>query len=246
MAEANIDIYKELLDPSNSLLERFKETAPGSSKHCINVEAMCDAICSELPELDKNLLRLAARFHDVGKMFNPEYFIENQKGEENPHDKLDPFISYQLITRHVSDGAAILVQHNFPLPVIDVVLQHHGNSVMYFFFHKSKSSAEENFRYKFKPPQTIEAAVLMIVDIVESTARSLYSNGKLNDSKTRKKVVEDTVDRLQIDGQIDNIKVGVLRIVKKILPRELDSFYHDRIDYPEQKNILAPSNHVET
>jgi len=237
MSEGNIDIYKELLDLSHPLLDKFKESAPGSAKHCSNVETMCDAICSELPELDKNLLRVAARFHDIGKMFNPNYFIENQKGEENPHDKVDPFVSYQLITRHVSDGAAILVQYEFPLEVINVVLQHHGNAVMYFFFNKSKCTEEENFRYKFRQPQTTEAAVLMIADVVESTARSLYSNAKLSDSKARKKVVEESVDRLIADGQLDNIKVGVLKVVKKVLPRELDSFYHDRIDYPDQKPV---------
>ena len=229
--------YKQFLDSDYPLLEKFREIAPGSFKHSQNVADMCELIAKEL-DLDSNLMKVAGLYHDVGKMLNPQMFAENQD-EENPHDKLKPDISYQIISRHLSDSILILFNYNFPVDVIKMVSQHHGNTVVKYFFDKSKSEIEDNYRYKCKQPETDEAAILMIVDSVEATARSLASvNGKMENSEKRHAVVDNIIMRLEEDGQLDNIKVGVLKVIRKVLYKELDSLYHRRVAYPEEEEIV--------
>ncbi|MCK9556091.1 HD domain-containing protein [Candidatus Pacearchaeota archaeon] len=230
--------YKDFYDNSNPLLEKFKDIAPSSFKHCNNVANFCDSIAGELPDdiVNKDRLRCSAIFHDVGKIFNPKYFCENLVGEEeNPHDKMDPYLSYQIISRHVSDGAALLLEWNFPLDVIKNVLHHHGSCVIHYFYCKSKSTDEDVYRYKFSSPPTVESAILMICDVVESTARSLYIRNELNDEETKVKLVSDTIEKLTDDGQIDKLELGIVRVVRRILPKELSSIYHKRVEYPEEK-----------
>jgi len=228
--------YKEFLEITFPLLEKFREITPSSFKHCSAVEGICAAVGSEIDDLTSEALRCAARFHDVGKMFNPHYFIENQDGTNNPHDELDPLMSYQIITRHVSDSVLVLVQYDFPKDVIDIVSQHHGNTIVQFFFQKSGLANEEAYRYKCRPPATTEAAILMIVDAVEATARSVYQKGLMDTPESRKQVVTDTIERLSEDSQLDHLKLGVLKIIKRVITRELDALFHKRIPYPEDES----------
>jgi len=233
----NVDkeTYKSLCDPSHALLEKFKVVAPASFKHCLNVSNLCDSVANELPEflVDRDRLRCSAVYHDIGKIFNPKYFFENLTGdEENPHDKLDPYISYQLISRHVSDGVAILMECEFPVEIIRNILHHHGNSVVHYFFCKSKDVEEDVYRYKFASPPTVESAILMICDIVESTAKAKYPNGEIDDLDSKIKLVSNTIESLTDDGQIDKLELGVVRVIRRILPRELEAIYHKRPEYP--------------
>lgn len=224
--------YQEFLSDTHPLMEKFKNIAPASLKHCQNVAFICDSIATEIQDVNKELLHVAALYHDVGKLMSPNYYIENQTGE-NLHEDLPPRVSYELITRHVSDSAALLASYNSPVEVIQVILEHHGTSVVRYFQKKS-SDDEENYRYKWNPPSTKESAILMIVDVVEATAKSLSQSGKLGDSRdNHQTLVEDTIDRLVDDGQLDVLTYGVARIIKKILPRELESLYHKRVDYDE-------------
>ena len=229
--------YSKYLDQGHPLLERFKNTAPASLKHCQNVYSICESVCTELPEINKDVLRVAALYHDVGKLMAPKFFTENQDGD-NPHDNLEPNISYQMITRHVSDSAALLVQYGFPIEIIQVVLQHHGTKVVEYFYNKAQkdniSANEENYRYKLQIPQSTEAVVLMIVDIIEATAKSLNSAGKLA-TMDRKQFVRETIQELSTDRQLDNVRHGILMTLEEIIPRELDSIFHKRIDYDEAK-----------
>jgi putative nucleotidyltransferase with HDIG domain len=226
--------YKQYLDSDYPLLEKFREIAPGSFKHSQNVADMCELIAKEL-NLDGNLMKVAGLYHDVGKMLNPQMFTENQD-KDNPHDKLDPTISYQVISRHLSDSVLILFNYNFPVEIIKIISQHHGNTIVKYFYDRSKSKIEDNYRYKCKQPETDEAAILMIVDSVEATARSLAGvNGKMEDPEKRHAVVDNTIMKLEEDGQLDNIKVGVLKVIRKVLYRELDSLYHRRVTYPEDE-----------
>jgi len=224
--------YKDYLD-GHALLERFKAIAPASLKHCQNVASMCEAVAIELPDLDRELLKVAALYHDVGKLMHPQYFSENQNGGGNPHDELDPHISYLIITRHVSDSAALLAQYHFPQEVIDIVMQHHGNSVVQSFFDKADTTEETNFRYKWDPPQTTEAAILMVADRIEATAKSRYASGKL-DKEGRGEFVHRVIEELIEDDQLDRIAVGVLKVLRRVIPRELDSLYHKRVDFEEE------------
>jgi membrane-associated HD superfamily phosphohydrolase len=170
-------------------------------------------------------------------MNSPDLFSENQVGK-NPHDDLDPQISFHLITRHVGDTTLMLLQiPDFPekIKLMQIVSQHHGNSILRFFHQKAKPAAEDAFRYKCLPPQTIEAAVLMICDSVEATSRALDSNEKLEETKDRRSVVNTTVERLTNDKQLEEIKVGEIRRIKSVLFKELENMYHKRELYGDDK-----------
>jgi putative nucleotidyltransferase with HDIG domain len=197
-------IYKQYLEADYPLLEMFREVAPGSFKHSQNVANIVESIAIEL-KLNVDLMKISALYHDVGKMINPKFFSENQEND-NPHDKLEPWMSYQIISRHVSDTIAILLNYDFPRKVMKIISQHHGDTVLRYFYDKSQAGSDEMYRYKCtKKPECDESAILMIVDSVEATARSLSSNGKLDDAKSRRSLVDATVNRLVDDSQLDNM-----------------------------------------
>lgn len=236
----NTELIKKFLDTSNTLMEEFRKRAPGSQAHGENVARICSSVANEYGNLREEYLKVAALYHDIGKMFYPLHFIENQNGEYNPHDELNPYMSYHLITRHVSDSVAILAQYEIPAVVLQIVMQHHGNTVVQYFYNRAENQAKGEsvdkvaFRYPFCKPDTTEAAILMIVDVIESTARSLHSAGRLDTTETRIAVINDTIDRLADDDQLDNIPFGVIKTIKRVLPRELDALFHKRIDYSNE------------
>ena len=175
-------------------------------------------------------MQVAAQYHDIGKMFAPKFFIENQSANENPHDDLAPEISYTVITRHVSDSVAIHINdHTFPRDIIEIISQHHGTSVLKYFFDKSKSDDEECYRYKTNKPSSIESAVLMIADRVEATAKALSGNDNFNTMD----IVETTINDLLNDGQLDLVymKLGDLKIIKEVFSKELEGTNQKRVDY---------------
>jgi membrane-associated HD superfamily phosphohydrolase len=169
-------------------------------------------------------------------MFNPKYFTENQLEDENPHEKLDPLISYQIITRHISDTALILLNDsNFPRKLIKIATQHHGNSILKFFFNKSGSDVEDLFRYKGERPTCVEAAILMICDSIEARSRSEVQSGKGSFDPTN--VIEDTINSLLSDGQLDDVvmRLGDLQKIKDALAKELEGTFQKRVDYNKAK-----------
>jgi hypothetical protein len=227
----NSEELKKFLDSDFPLLEKFRDKAPGSYRHSQNVANICESIASEL-DLDNTLIKVAALYHDVGKINAPQYFSENQEDDLNPHDNLEPAISYQIISRHVSDSIMFLLPYkDIPREVLNIISQHHGDTIIKAFYNKSKNKVDGNFRYKSKSPQSTEAAVLMIADSVEATSRSMYHSGKMNTNDDRKKIVNSTVERLVDDDQLDNMKIGILKKVKKVLIKELESIYHKRVSY---------------
>lgn len=230
------DEFKKYLEPDFPLLEAFRELAPGSFKHSQNVANICELIAMDLG-LNVDLMKVVGLYHDIGKMHNPKMFSENQE-EDNPHDKLEPQVSYQMISRHVGDSILILLNNDFPTELIKIISQHHGNTIIRYFYDKSKSQIEDHYRYKSKRPESDEAAILMIVDSVEATARSLSSNGKMDEPNNRKNLVDNTINRLTDDDQLDNIKMGVLKVIRKVLYKELDSMYHRRVSYPDDEETI--------
>ena len=231
------DILRSFLDPKFPYLEEFRKMAPGTHKHCVNTASFCESIALDL-KIDEVVLKVAAMYHDIGKINNPDIFSENQNGKKSIHDDLDPLISYELITRHVGDSILYLLQiENMPRGVLDIISQHHGNTVLKFFYKKSDTKIDDLFRYKCSPPQSVEAAILMICDSVEATARALANNGSLDTTSDRKKVVDATIQRLMDDDQLDNMKVGELKIVKRVLCRELENTYHKREIYGDEKTV---------
>lgn len=231
-------IYKQFLESDFPLMELFRERAPGSFKHSQNVSNIVESIAIEL-KLNADLMKVSALYHDVGKMINPTFFSENQEGA-NPHDNLDPWVSYQIISRHVSDTIAILLNYDFPRKVMKIVSQHHGDTVLRYFYDKSQAGSDELYRYKCtRKPECDEAAILMIVDSVEATARSLASNGKLESSDERRKMVDVTINRLVEDSQLDSMKIGTLKVIRKVLYKELESIYHKRVSYADDEQTLG-------
>ena len=233
MEEGKSSELKQYLDPEYPLLDKFKSTCPGTYRHSINVADLCESVASDLG-LDTVLMRVCATYHDIGKMVNPKYFTENQNGEGNPHDHLEPHISYQLITRHVADSVFILLNEtDLPKDVLEIISEHHGDSVLKAIYKKTDSKNEDSFRYKCPKPSGVYASILMISDAVEATARSV--SDKLTTPEAKAKVVKETIDRLRDDKQLDEMKVGTLRQVQQRLVRELDGIYHTRLDYAKDE-----------
>jgi putative nucleotidyltransferase with HDIG domain len=236
--EKEKDGLKELLETSYPLLQKFREICPGTYKHSQAITSMVEGISIDL-ELDVTFMKIAATYHDIGKMMNPKCFSENQLDDENMHDKIDPYISFQLISRHVSDTAFILLHNGkFPEELIRIASQHHGTSVMKYFFKQSGSDIEDHYRYKGTKPTCVEAAILMICDCLEARTRA--------EAQSRKSafnphiIIEDTINDLLSDGQLDDVvmRLGDLQKIKDSLAKELQGTYQKRVDYAKVKEKL--------
>lgn len=223
----------DLLDTSYPLIQEFREICPGSYKHAQSLVSMIEGISLEL-DLDVIFMKVIALYHDIGKSINPKYFTENQLDDEDMHEKLDPWVSYQIITRHVSDGVNILVNDsNFNRDLIQVISQHHGTGILKYFYDKSKSNDHDKYRYKGSKPKCVESAVLMITDHIEAMSRSLFQSNELDPGK----VIDDTINELIDDSQLDAVymKLGDLKKIKDALAKELEGIYQKRVDYKKVK-----------
>jgi hypothetical protein len=232
--EIESEKIKNFVDPKFPLLEKFRTVAPGTFRHSQNVSLLCEAVAVEM-DLDPLFMKVCSMYHDIGKMNNPLYFSENQNGT-NYHENIPPNISYEIISKHVGDGVVILLNiDDMPKKVMEVVSQHHGDTVIKYFYEKDEKGVKDNYRYKCIQPQTIEAAILMICDSIEATARSLSSNGKLESQSERKSLINSTIQRLVEDDQLDNMRVGELKVIKRVLYKEIENIYHKREEYPSEK-----------
>lgn len=231
----DITIDKKLFDQTYPLLDKFKTLAPGTFKHSQNIVNMCETVAVEL-DLNVDVIKCAALYHDCGKMNNPLFFAENQDGT-NIHDELDPVMSYQIITRHVGDSIIHLLQvPEIPHDVIEIISQHHGDTILQAFHNKDKTAPEDKYRYKCSKPVSAESLILMLCDSIEATTRALYNGGN-GDEDFILKAVKGTISRLMDDQQLDNMKIGVLNTTKKILIKELESIYHKRVNYEETPTV---------
>lgn len=229
--EFDHEVYdlKFLVDPKNSFMEKLRDKAPGTYKHCQNVAGLCEAVALEL-DIDSSVMRVLGMYHDAGKISCPECFYENQNGSGNMHDKLDPIISFHLISKHIADGSLILCQmDDFPSELITPITQHHGNTIIKSLANTASGIEEDMFRYKnTNPPTTLEAAVLMICDSVEATIRGKEHAKQSIDTDDINDIIINTIDRLEVDDQLDEIRVGDLKRIKRALKRDLESKYHNR------------------
>jgi len=232
----------ELSDLSHPLLRELARRAPSTYNHSINVGAIAEAAADSIGARGL-LVRVGAYFHDIGKMLKPNYFIENQREAENRHETLEPTISSLIIIAHVKDGADLARQHHLPEPIIDFIEQHHGTTLVEYFYERAKEKREgqaennkvdeNNFRYPGPAPQTKEAAVLMLADAVESAVRSLKDPAP----SRIEAVVRDIAERKLHEGQFDetNLTLRELRTIEDSLIRSLVAMYHGRIKYPERR-----------
>ncbi len=232
----------ELTNVSHPLLQELVRRAPGTYNHSLSVatigEAAADAIGA-----NGLLVRVGAYFHDIGKMLKPEYFIENMiEGQDNPHNNLTPAMSALIIIGHVRDGAELAEQHNLPQNLIDFIEQHHGTTLVEYFYHEAAAHADEDhrtdaeestFRYPGPRPQSRETGVMMLADAVESASRTLSDP---TPSRIQSLVREITLKRL-LDGQFDDcgLTMNDLRVVQESIVKTLLAVHHGRIRYPDQK-----------
>ncbi len=232
----------ELGDVAHPLLQELIRRAPGTYNHSINVASMAEAAAESIGAQGL-LVRVGAYFHDIGKILKPQYFIENQAEGSNRHESLVPAMSTLIIIAHVKDGADLARQHHLPLPIIDFIQQHHGTTLVEYFYRRASqdqerdpdaASVDENtFRYPGPRPQTKEAGILMLADAVESASRVLVEP---TPSRIESLVQELAMKRL-LDGQLDEsgLTLSEVRIVQESLVKSLTAVYHGRVKYPEQK-----------
>jgi cyclic-di-AMP phosphodiesterase PgpH len=232
----------ELGDVAHPLLQELVRRAPGTYNHSINVASIAQAAADRIGA-NGLLVRVGAYFHDIGKMLKPQYFIENQSDRSNRHESLVPAMSTLIIIAHVKDGADLARQHHLPQSVIDFIMQHHGTTLVEYFFDRAHRRSESDpdaaevdevsFRYPGPKPQTKEAAVLMIADAVEGATRSLHDPAP---SRIENLVHEIALKRL-LDGQFDEcgITLKELHLVQESIVKSLIAMYHGRVKYPDQK-----------
>lgn len=226
----------ELSNPNQPLLKKFLLQAPGTYHHSILVGNLAESAAEKI-YANPLLARVGAYYHDVGKTERPYYFKENQFGIENPHDKLQPMQSVKIITSHTTDGIKLGKEYKLPKEIIDIIEQHHGDTLVAYFYHKYKEenpdiniSADE-FRYKGKKPQTKEAAIIMLADSTEAAVRSIK---ELSSEKINKMVTKVVQGKLN-DGQLDqcNITLKEIQLIIDAFTNVLTGIHHDRIEYPD-------------
>jgi putative nucleotidyltransferase with HDIG domain len=227
----------ELADPAHPLLKKLLQVAPGTYNHSIQMGNLAEA-AAEAIGANPLLARVGAYYHDIGKTVRPEYFVENQIYVDNPHDRLSPNLSKLAITAHVRDGEHLGKVYGLPQPVIDIMKQHHGTSVLAYFFHKARESAkepvyEESYRYEEQKPRSKEAAIIMLADSVEAAVRAM-------ENPTRRKiqgVIQEIVKQKVQDTQ------GDLHKIRDSFDVSLLGLVGHRIKYPDarDKSTRAPS-----
>ncbi len=227
----------ELLNINHPLLKQMMYEAPGTYQHCMNVAALAEGAAQRIGA-DPLLARVGALYHDVGKLRRPLYFMENQHGE-NIHDTLSPEESASIIISHQKDSATILTKHKLPSAVVRIASEHHGSSLVSYFYHKAAAGTEEvdkrRFRYPGNNPSTKESAVVMLADCCEAGVRSLGECTK----ETREAMVHKIVWS-KLCGE-DNLLAGApltfleLSEIERSFLRTFGGLMHDRIEYPEEK-----------
>ncbi len=224
----------ELSDTNSKLLKELSNKAPGTFHHSLNVANIAEAAANEIGA-NAMLVRVGALYHDVGKIKNPTFFIENQVNGINPHDNLSPKESARVIVNHAINGIEVAKKYNIPDRVIDFIRTHHGTSTVYYFYKKEQESNPDvdikDFQYPGPVPFSKETAVLMMADSVEAASKSLQQpTSSLIDN-----FVEKIIDKQMSEGQFLNADITFKEIqqIKKVMKRKLNNIYHLRVEYPE-------------
>lgn len=233
----------ELGDIAHPLLQELVQRAPGTYNHSINVASIAEAAAESIGA-NGLLVRVGSYFHDIGKMLKPQYFVENQGEDGNRHESLLPAMSTLIIIAHVKDGADLARQHHLPKSIVDFILQHHGTTLVEYFYNRASKQSEVNphggevdegsYRYPGPKPQTREAAVLMLADAVESASRTLQEPAPARIEN----LVEKIAMKRLLDGQFDDCQLTLqeLRTIQKSLVKSLTAMYHGRVKYPGQQS----------
>jgi putative nucleotidyltransferase with HDIG domain len=231
----------EVGDVAHPLLQELVRRAPGTYNHSINVASLAESAAEAIGARGL-LVRVGAYFHDVGKMLKPAYFVENQ-GKENRHESLVPAMSTLIIIAHVKEGVELARQYNLPQPIVDLIAEHHGTTLVEFFFRRAEERSqsdpngeevdEQTYRYPGPKPSTRESAVMMLADATESASRTLTEPTPARIAN----LVHDLAMKRLLDGQFDEcgLTLEELGIVEQSLVKSLTAVYHGRVKYPDQR-----------
>ncbi len=242
----------ELAHPNQPLLYRLAREAPGTYHHSIMVSNLAESAVEHVGG-DPLFTRVAVLYHDVGKVLRPSFFVENQANRANVHDALDPRTSARIIQEHVIDGVRLGKKAHLPQTIIDVIQQHHGTSLIKYFYTEALNNGEDvdesDFRYPGPKPQTKEAGVIMLADSVEAAVRAASQSGKLFEEQTPadgktirraaklQQVVDGVIKSRLDDGQLDECDLTLKQVeqIRSAFVSILEGIYHPRVEYPELK-----------
>ena len=229
----------ELANPNLPLLKKLLLEAPGTYHHSIMVGNLGES-AAEAIGANGLTVRVGAYYHDIGKTKRPYFFSENQFSEENPHDKISPTLSTLILTSHVKDGVEMAQEAKMPKVIVDMIAQHHGDTLVSYFYHKAKENGEEireeDFRYDQSKPQTKEAAILMMADTVEAAVRSMKNATPGQIEGFIRSLIKGKLN----DGQFDECDLTFkdLDKIASAFVRVINGVYHKRIEYPDQAAML--------
>jgi putative nucleotidyltransferase with HDIG domain len=246
--------WLEMADLNHPLLKRMMLEAPGTYQHSLVVATLAEAACESIGA-NATMARVCSYFHDIGKLHKPEYFTENMRHGRNPHDDLAPTMSALIIIAHVKEGVDLALKHNLKLEIVDVIQQHHGTSLAYYFYKRALQQQEdaraggkimnirdedipdvreESFRYSGPRPQTKETAVISLADAIESASRSLE---RVTPQKIDQ-LIRDIIERRLVDTQLRECDLTLREIetVAESFRNTLQSMMHSRIAYPDDKS----------
>lgn len=237
----------DLLRPNQPLLNRLAREAPGTYHHSIIVSNLAESAVTIVGG-DALLARVAVLYHDIGKLEHPTFFIENQANIGNVHDHLDPKVSARVLFEHVSDGYAMGKKARLPKPILDIIQQHHGTTLVQYFYNKALNAGmdvtEDEFRYPGPRPQSKEAAIVMLADSVEAAVRSMAQSGRLfekaepgdrrSESERLREFVQSIIDQRVTDGQLSECDLTLRDIdeIRNSFVQILEGIYHPRVEYP--------------
>lgn len=237
----------EYMDPNNDLLRRLTIEAPGTYQHSVVVGNLAEAAALAIGA-NGLFCRVATLYHDIGKMVTPQYFTENQQSGMNIHQLLTPQESAQVIIAHVSEGVALARKAGLPEQFIDIIKEHHGTTLAYYFYRKQLEKMQGNkalvdekeFRYSGPKPRSKESVIIMVADSVEAASRSLEKINEESLLELSTRLIKDKAD----DGQFDSCLMTFeeLAIVKATLVKTLVAYGHSRVKYPMQETTASSDN----
>lgn len=245
--------WLELADLNHPLLKRMTIEAPGTYHHSLVVANLAEAAAEQIGA-NATMARVCSYFHDIGKLVKPDYFTENMRHDRNPHDELAPTMSALIIIAHVKEGVDLALKHGLNQQIIDVIQQHHGTSLVYYFYKRALQQQEdaraggkimnirdedipevreESFRYSGPRPQTRECAIISLADAIESASRSLE---RVTPQKIDQ-LITDLVEKRILDGQLKgcDLTLREIEVVAESFKFTLQSMMHSRVAYPQAR-----------
>ncbi len=234
-----LTIFKllELGDLSNPLLKKLSVNTPGTFHHSMMVATLSEN-AAEAIGANAIFARVAAYYHDIGKMKRPNFYVENQQGKENPHNKLSPTMSNLIILSHTKDGVEMGKEYGIPKEIRDIMIEHQGTTLLAYFYNKAKQNSESveesDFRYSGPKPRTKESAIIMLADSIEAAVRSLDTKTPITIEKMIRKIISGKIEDDQLSEA--DLTFKEIEIIIQNFTKVLMGIHHIRLKYPGQKN----------